>query len=86
MRADNPHQKVLKSCIDFQPDVVFLCIGGNDISAESSPRQIFEHIVNIANTFRSRGTKTAYIGEIMTRRQFCKSRGLTKGISTRKGN
>ena len=23
MRADNPHQEVLKSCIDFQPDAVF---------------------------------------------------------------
>ena len=78
MRADNPHQEVLKSCIDFQPDAVFLCIGGNDISAESSPRQTFEHIVNIANSFEAHGTKTVYIGEIMTRGQFWKSPGLTK--------
>ena len=28
MRVDNLNQEVLKSCVDFQPDVVFfLCIG-----------------------------------------------------------
>ena len=71
---------MLKSCIDFKPGAVFLllCIGGNYISVESSPWQTYEHIVNIAQPFKARGTKTVHIGEVMTRGQFCKSSGLTK--------
>lgn len=39
MRAEKL-QEVLISCVDFQSDTCFLCIGGDDISADSSPRSL----------------------------------------------
>lgn len=40
MRAEKLHQEVLISCVDFQSNTGFLCIGGDDISADSSPRSL----------------------------------------------
>ena len=40
MRAEKLHQEVLISCVDFQSNIGFLCIGGDEISADSSPRSL----------------------------------------------
>ena len=45
MRAEKL-QEVLISCVDFQSDTCFLCIGGDDISADSSPRSLVHRLVN----------------------------------------
>lgn len=39
MRADNVNQRVLLELMDFHPETVFVGLGGNDISVNSSPRQ-----------------------------------------------
>lgn len=84
MRADRPHQEVLNQLLEFQPDTVFVFIGGNDISVNSSPRQTFDDIVNIMDSIDNNVATTVYIGEILTRGQFSKSPGLTKDIFDRK--
>ena len=81
MRADNVNQSILGDLLDFNPDTVFLCLGGNDITVDSCPRQIFNNIVDIVNT---RGAKTVYISEILTRGLFLKYPGLTKKTFDRK--
>ena len=49
MRAEKLHQEVLISCVDFQFDTGFLCIGGDDISADSSPRSLVHRQVHCDN-------------------------------------
>lgn len=83
-RADRPHQEVLNQLLEFQPDAMFVFIGGNDISVNSSPRQTFDDIVNIMDSIDYNGATTVYIGEILTRGQFSNSPGLTKDIFDRK--
>ena len=86
MRADRPHQEVLNQLLEFQPDTVFVFIGGNDISVNSSPRQTFDDILSIMDSIDYNGATTVYIGEILTRGQFSKSPGLAKKYSTGKEN
>lgn len=83
-RADRPHQEVLNQLLEFQPDTMFVFIGGNDISVNSSPRQTFDDIVNIMDSIDYNGATTVYIGENLTRGQFSNSPGLTKDIFDRK--
>lgn len=84
MRADRVDQRVFCALLEFQPETVFVCIGGNDISMNSSPRQTFENINEIVNILTNNGTKNVYIGEIMTRGQFSRSPGLTKEMFDKK--
>lgn len=85
MRADSVIQRVLCELMDFHPETVFVCLGGNDISVNSSPRQTFEDIVNVVSILSENGHKNVYISEIITRGQFSKPPGLTKEIFDKKG-
>lgn len=84
MRADSVDQRVLRALMEFQPETVFVCLGGNDISMNSSPRQTFDDITKVVNILTNNGAKNVYIGEIMTRGQFSRSPGLTKEIFDKK--
>lgn len=41
LRTDRMDEHLLNRMIQRAPDVAFICVGGNDISANSTPRQIF---------------------------------------------
>lgn len=84
MRADNVNQRVLVELMDFHPETVFVGLGGNDISVNSSPRQTSEDIVKKATVFSDNGAKDVYISEIMTKGQFSKTPGLKKEIFEKK--
>lgn len=86
MRADNVNQRVLLELMDFHPETVFVGLGGNDISVNSSPRQTSEDIVKKATVFSDNGAKNVYISEIMTKGQFSKTPGLKKEIFEKKRN
>ncbi|OWF40400.1 hypothetical protein KP79_PYT16133 [Mizuhopecten yessoensis] len=49
------HQPTLKKALAAAPDIVFITIGGNDIEAESKPRDIFNGIVSLVETLRGSG-------------------------------
>lgn len=86
MRADNVNQRVLVELMDFHPEIIFVGLGGNDISVNSSPRQTSEDIVKKATVFSDNGAKNVYISEIMTKGQFSKTPGLKKEIFEKKSN
>ena len=78
MRADSPNNEPLRQLIRFQPDTVCICLGGNDISVDSSPKKTYEDIVGVVDCLRNSGIEMVYICEILTRGQFRKSPGLNK--------
>ncbi|KAK3089506.1 hypothetical protein FSP39_018796 [Pinctada imbricata] len=64
--------------LDFSPDVVFMVIGGNDVSDTSIPSDIFKSIMEIISTLYSSGVKRVFISEIIERGNFEKAPGLTR--------
>lgn len=53
--------------MDFYLEIVFVCLGGNDISVNFSLWLIFEDIVNVVFIFFENGYKNVYISEIIIR-------------------
>ncbi|KAK7492351.1 hypothetical protein BaRGS_00016448 [Batillaria attramentaria] len=52
----------------FRPDVVFLQIGGNDISPETDPELLAFEIIALASLLQGRyGVRRVFIGQIMPR-------------------
>ncbi|OWF46744.1 hypothetical protein KP79_PYT18855 [Mizuhopecten yessoensis] len=47
LRTDRKLQPTLKKALAAAPDIAFINIGGNDIEAESKPRDIFNRIVSL---------------------------------------
>ena len=63
-----------------RPRIVFLSIGGNDISPISDPDIIYENICSLVKEFEDVGVRRVHISEILPRADFSKSDplGLTK--------
>lgn len=78
MRADNMHKEALRQLIEYHPNTVCVCWGGNDITASSTPKKTYEDIINLVNLLENKGVKTVYVCEIVTRGKFGKSPGLDK--------
>lgn len=78
MRADNMHKEALRQLIEYHPNTVCVCWGGNDITASSTPKKTYEDIINLVNLLENKGVKTVYVCEIVTREKFGKSPGLDK--------
>ena len=76
MRADNPHEGLLREMLCFKPNALFICLGGNDITADCSTKEIFDKIVGIVSDAKS-VAEHVYICEIMTRGIF-RATGLRK--------
>jgi lysophospholipase L1-like esterase len=72
------NQEALNDLLEFNPESVFLCVGGNDITVDFCPREIFNNIITIVNILKNHGTKYIYVSEILTRGKFPKSPELTK--------
>lgn len=62
----------LRRAIDSTPDIVFVNIGGNDISSSSVPGVIFEHIGNIVDRFLTAGARRVLVSRILGRTKFPK--------------
>ena len=60
LRTDRMDEELLRRAVDTRADYVFLHIGGNDISPSSKPRDIFERIVELVNTFKAGGTQVVW--------------------------
>ena len=68
----------LDGLISFGPDIVFICIGGNDIEVDTAPADIARGIEELIETLRKSGVKTILVHEIGTRGHL--RGGLTKEI------
>lgn len=56
-----------------KPDVVFLNVGGNDLTSTTTPRQIYERVVRLVDELKRAGITDVYVAEILTRGDFSKS-------------
>ena len=57
---------------ELKPDVVFINVGGNDLTTTSSPRQVFDRILGLTVELQQAGIKDIYVTEILTRGDFSK--------------
>lgn len=78
MRSDRIPQDILQELIDYRPDIVFIHLGGNDISTTSNPQDIFDRLAALVDQLKFCGAKHVLVAEVITRGQFRKSPGLTK--------
>ncbi|OWF37614.1 hypothetical protein KP79_PYT10423 [Mizuhopecten yessoensis] len=78
LRTDRMDQRFVRQAIATGAEFAFLHVGGNDISPTSTPREIFERIVELVFTFNNAGMKKVWVAEIITRGNFSKVPGLTK--------
>ena len=68
-------------------DVVFVHLGGNDISPTSNPHEIFDAIRRqIVTDLHGNGVRCIYVGQILPRSDFSKCPGLTKSCFERQRN
>ena len=74
------HITMVKKMTAARPNVIFLAIGGNDISVLSTAADIFEDICKLVKTFKEAGVQEVFISEKLPRAEFSKSKppGLTK--------
>ncbi|XP_069106512.1 uncharacterized protein [Argopecten irradians] len=75
MRTDSIPTRMMVNLKDYDADVVFIHLGGNDIQQDSNPRHIFLNLCTIVETLTEMGA-TVYIAEICRRGDFSKAPGL----------
>ena len=54
------------------PDVVFINVGGNDLTTTTKPREIYDQIAGLIYELQQAGVKEIYVAEILTRGDFSK--------------
>lgn len=76
MKASSVPEDILNDVFNFQPDIVFIQLGGNDISKSKTPSDLVGDLIKLVDNFKSAGVKQVYIGEILERGDFTKSPGV----------
>lgn len=71
-------KKELGDLIEFKPDLVFVVIGGNDITDKCDSATVFTDIMNLVRTLRDAGIERVYASEILHRADFRKASGMTE--------
>ena len=56
----------------LRPDVVFINVGGNDLTTTSNPREVYDRILGLVDELKQVGVKVVYVAEILTRGDFRK--------------
>lgn len=72
-REDTDARAMYNSMLELRPDVAFINVSGNDITSQTTPREIFDRVVLIVKDLQAAGTSTIFVAEIMTRGDFSKS-------------
>ncbi len=63
--------------MNTRPQVVFINLGGNDISDVCDISAIFTDICKIVSRFYASGAKHVYVSKILTRKRFTRDRQMT---------
>lgn len=66
-REDTDARAMYNSMLELRPDVAFIIVSGNDITSQTTPREIFDRVVLIVNDLQAAGTSTIFVAEIMTK-------------------
>ena len=66
-REDTDARAMYNSMLELRPNVPFINVSGNDITSQTTPREIFDRMVLIVNDLQAAGTSTIFVAEIMTR-------------------
>ena len=61
LRTDKLPSDLLDTCTALNPDVVFIHVGENDITVDSSPREIFPRLLSMVEVFYNAGCNLAVI-------------------------
>ena len=86
MTAGNYDGAELQKLKDFNPDVCFVCLGGNDIRPDCHPSEIVQKILVVTDQMKESGVKKVFVAEISTRGDFRKVSGLDKQTFDNKRN
>lgn len=86
MTAGNYNGVELQKLKDFNPDVCFVCLGGNDIRPDCNPSEIVQKILVVTDQMKESGVKKVFVAEISTRGDFRKVPGLDKQTFDNKRN
>ncbi|OWF35501.1 hypothetical protein KP79_PYT16799 [Mizuhopecten yessoensis] len=71
-------QQIIAKALNFKPDTVFLHLCGNDITADSTARDVFDSLAMLIDELYRNGVKRFCVGDILTRGSFTKCPGLDK--------
>jgi FAD synthase len=82
MKAENVSVSLLVKLRLYAPYVVFIHIGANDISKDSSCKTICRNIQFVGEIYKA-GVKVVFVAEICQRDNFTKTPGLTFQIITK---
>ena len=86
MTAGVYDDKELQRLKDFNTDVCFVCLSGNDIRPYSNTKELVNRLLVVTDQMKNSGVKKIYVSEISTRGDFSKVPGLTKEIFDIKRN
>ena len=64
--------------LEFQPDVVFMNVGGNDIRSTTSIEELVKQIKSLVAYLQSSGVRRVYVASIVERGSFPSFTGLSK--------
>ncbi|XP_052252656.1 schlafen family member 13-like isoform X2 [Dreissena polymorpha] len=70
MSVIRPNQELLEQMLQWGPDVVILCLGGDDITPTCRPRKIGWYIVELCILVTARGVATVVVADICKRWAF----------------
>lgn len=78
LRADSVPPSKIQEITVFNPDIICVLVGGNDISDTSSPSEIFKNIVNLVDVLKNVCMiYQIYVCEVLSRGKFKFSKHMT---------
>lgn len=86
LRTYSLSEEMWSNIITYNPDCVFLHVGGNDITTSTRPKDVVGRIIAICERLKDSGVKSVFVAEVLTRGNFQRSpdRHLNKLIFDKK--
>lgn len=86
LRSYSLSKEMWSNIVTFNPDCVFLHVGGNDITTTTRPKDVVGRIIAICENLKGSGVKSVFVAEVLTRGNFQRSpdRHLNKLIFDKK--
>lgn len=78
MSTTKKFRETFEQMLRFQPDVVFINLDGNDLSASSSVEAVVNRLKRIFDQLRQSGVRQIFVASIIERGSFWASTGLTR--------